>query len=197
MKCHRWLQAVGPAISRTPQLESWKSDITSITQHATEANLRLFLLHKQPLEVKTHQSPWFWQPLFSYLLANWAARHRGTRWISSVLCHCFRHFTNAEPMFSSKPRSPFFIHTRSHTSRGTLTLDSRHSSGSKNFFRGGNLSALAFSELSRGTITQFKLYAVHFEEDYDDIGPIYYFTWLLMILCTQPTQLITFPMNNK
>lgn len=28
-------------------------------------------------------------------------------------------------------------------------------------------------------------------------GPIYYFTWLLMILCTRPTQLITFSMNNK
>lgn len=36
-----------------------------------------------------------------------------------------------------------------------------------------------------------------FEEDYDYIRPIYYFVWLLMILCTQPTQLITFSMNNK
>ena len=61
----------------------------------------------------------------------------------------------------------------------------------------GITSAFAFGELCRGTITQFKPYAVQFEEDYDYIGPIYYFMWLLMILCTQPTQLITFSMNNK
>lgn len=58
-------------------------------------------------------------------------------------------------------------------------------------------SALAFSKLCSGNITQFKLYTVQFEEDYDVIRPIYYFMWLLMILCTQPTQLITFSMNNK
>lgn len=37
------------------------------------------------------------------------------------------------------------------------------------FFSQGNLPALALSKLRRGTITQFKLYAVQFEEDYDYI----------------------------
>lgn len=54
------------------------------------------------------------------------------------------------------------------------------------FLEGGYFVRFSFSKLFSGAIIQFKLYAVQFEEDYDYIRPIYYFMWLLMILCTRP-----------
>lgn len=60
-----------------------------------------------------------------------------------------------------------------------------------------DLSSAAPSQLGRATVTQPELYAPQFGEDYDYISSIYYFMWLLMILCARRTRRITFSMNNK
>lgn len=141
-------------------------------------------------------------------MTRWHILDDDSLFLSCAVCHYLLHraflsLTNTALIFGCKLGSPFFIHAQGQTPHTGLSLWipaiwSRQAKITSSFFLGGgNLSALAFSKLCRGTITQFKLYAVQFEEDYDYIRPIYYFMWLLMILCTQPTQLITFSMNNK
>lgn len=173
-----------------------------------------------PLTFNT-QSPQFsciltWQPCFSYLLSKWNTM---TRWptlddnsplLSGAAHHCLLHrlllsLDNAAPLSVSDLGWPFLTHAQGQTPHAGHSLRlyaiwSRQTKITSFFLRcEGEVICLPrlWAKRCRGTITQFKLYALQFEEDYDHIRPIYYFMWLLMILCTQPTQLITFPMNNK
>lgn len=116
-------------------------------------------------------------------------------WLVTI---CYTPFSSAALIFCCKLGSPFVIHAQGQTrdSHFGFTENLILSDKIVQFFIYFFL-LWVFSKLCRRNITQFKLYAVQFEQDYDYIRPIYYFMWLLMILCTQPTQRITFSMNNK